>query len=135
MKSSVLKEVINEVIKRDIPSKEEISQMSRSEKEELEKKQQQIIELFRERIAQQLNMYQNKMNRLMNKILEMEQSESNNRSLANNKLSHQKHKASSKLHHVGKASESQQNNKICEIQIELKKIQKLSTYKRRPAWR
>lgn len=121
-KSDILKETIYEVLKRDIPSEEEICRMTTNEKIELEKQQQQIIDLFREKITQQLFSYQNKMNNMMNEIdyiSSLKQNFALSPDFGNN----------------DKYSDPQFNEKIAEIKTELKKLHQLSKYKRRKAWR
>lgn len=134
-KSIILKETIYEILNRDIPSNEEIFHMTNNEKIELEKQQQQIIELFRERIGQQLNFYQNKMNSMMNEIMSLDQLELDSGTLTNMKSEHQKTILPPKSCGNDKLFEPQLNEKITEIKIELQKLHKLSTYKRRKAWR
>lgn len=131
-KSSVLKDTINEVLNKDIPSKEEISHMSRNEKIELEKQQQKIIDLFREKITQQLIFYQDKIKFLMNEIVILDQIESD---VNLYQKSNQPNAMKPRPVNTDKASDMKVKERITEIKMELSKLQALSTYKRRKAWR
>ena len=72
-KSPLLKETIFEILHGDLPPADEIPFLTFDEKTKIESQQQQILELFQDKVLQIIDSYQQKLNSMLHEITLIEQ--------------------------------------------------------------